>query len=46
VTVDFSLRELVTVDRLVEEIVGVFDMDEAIVRPAVDGLRELDNPYG
>jgi hypothetical protein len=46
VTVDFSLRELVTVDRVVEEIVGAFDMDEAIVRVAVDGLRELDNPYG
>lgn len=43
---DFSLRELVTVERVVEEIVGVFDMDEAVVRVAVDGIQELDNPYG
>jgi arylamine N-acetyltransferase len=42
----FTLRELVTVDRVVEEIVGAFDMDEAVVRVAVDGLQELDNPYG
>ena len=43
---DFSVRELVTVDRVVEEIVGAFDMDEAVVRSAVAGLPELENPYG
>lgn len=42
----FSLRELPTMDRVVEEIVSVFDMEEEIVRAAVAGLAELESPYG
>jgi N-hydroxyarylamine O-acetyltransferase len=42
----FSLRELATTDRVVEEIVSAFDMEEEIVRAAVDGFLELESPYG
>jgi arylamine N-acetyltransferase len=42
----FSLRELATMDRVVEEIVSAFDMEEPIVRAAVAGLPELESPYG
>lgn len=42
----FSVRELVTVDRLVNDIVSAFDMEEAVVRSAVARLSGLESPYG
>jgi arylamine N-acetyltransferase len=41
-----SLREITTSDRMVEEIVSAFDMDEEVVRTAVAALPELESPYG
>jgi arylamine N-acetyltransferase len=43
---DFRLSELPCLDRVVAEIVTVFDMDEEVVRLAVSGIAELDSPYG
>lgn len=42
----FSLHELATLDRVVEEIVSAFDMEEDVVRAAVTDLPELESPYG
>lgn len=42
----FSLHEITTSARMVEEIVSAFDMDEEVVRAAVAALPELESPYG
>jgi len=42
----FSLHELPTLDRVVDEIVSAFDMEEDVVRAAVAELPDLESPYG